>query len=252
MSDEIKVAVVTGAASGIGRATAARLAQPDVRLVLVDRSESVMEVADELGGDGTKADGLVADLADVGGVSSLTTSIDDLAGGCDILVNCAGVHPKKPDGNKFPIPEITLDQWESVVAINLTSPFLLSSWALEHMKARQWGRIINVASRAGRTYLAVAGAHYAATKAGLIGFTRVLAGEGGPFNVTANCVAPGRVKTPLSDQGDGRLHKGFADSVPLGRIGRPDEIAAAIAFLASEDASFITGSVIDANGGAFG
>jgi len=143
-----------------------------------------------------------------------------------------------------------------VMAINVTAPFLLSQWAMEFMKERQWGRIVNVSSRAGRMYSDVSGAQYSASKAAIIGFTRNLAGECGPYNVTANTVAPGRIKTPLSDvSGVGssqNLHEVFASKVPLRRVGNSSELASVISFLTSDDASFVTGAVVDVNGGIFG
>jgi 3-oxoacyl-[acyl-carrier protein] reductase len=248
------ITVITGAASGIGLAIARRFAGGDHRLVLIDRSPAVQQVATEISENGGTAAGYVTDVADGQALRRTMDAIHAEYGRCDILVNNAGIHPKHADGSHFKIPEISSQQWDQVMAVNLTAPFLLSAWALELMKPGGWGRIVNISSRAGRIYSDVAGAHYSASKAGLIGFTRVLAGEGGPYGVTANCVAPGRIKTPLSDQGGEQLglHGRFADMVPLRRIGTPTELAAAVAFLASYEASFVTGAVIDVNGGQFG
>lgn len=250
-----KVALVTGGASGIGLATARRLNEDGHTVAILDRSDVAHDVAKELRGTRPAA-AFVGDLSSPEDIQRLTEEITDALGGVDILVNNAGIHPKRPDGSHYPIPEISLDQWNLVMAVNLTAPFLLSQWAIPTMIERRWGRIINVSSRAGRIYSDVSGAQYSASKAAIIGFTRNLAGECGPHNVTANTVAPGRIKTPLSDvSGLGssqNLHEVFAGAVPLRRIGLPTELASAISFLASEDSSFVTGAVLDVNGGMFG
>lgn len=251
-----RLAAVTGGASGIGLASVRRLLEDGHAVLIIDRSEQALEVARELSTEEIPVHAKVADLASAEEIARVTSEIDEEFGGVDILVNNAGIHPKRPDGSHFPIREITLDQWHQVMNINLTATFLLSQWAMQGMTERGWGRIVNVASRAGRMYMPVSGAHYAASKAAVIGFTRTLAGDCGPHGVTANTVAPGRIKTPLSDvSGLGssqNLHEEFAKSVPLRRVGTSDELAAAVSFFASEDSSFITGAVLDVNGGIFG
>lgn len=251
-----RVTVITGSASGMGLEISRTLATPEHTLVLVDRDAAVHDVASELSGRAAGAASYITDLSDPEQVLELTRRITAEHGGVDILVNNAGIHPKRQDGSHFPIPEIDLDQWRLVFDVNVTAVFLLSQWALASMTPRGWGRIVNIASRAGRMYSSVAGAQYAASKAAVIGFTRNLAGEAGPHGITANTVAPGRVKTPLSDiggeSGDLDLHGMFADMVPVGRIGRPEEIAAVVEFLVSEKSSFLTGAVLDVNGGVFG
>jgi 3-oxoacyl-[acyl-carrier protein] reductase len=251
-----RTALVTGGASGIGLATVRRLQEDGHTVIIVDRSKATDSVAQELSTSQVPVYSEIADLSSTEDLDRLTSTITAKHGGIDILVNNAGIHPKREDGSHFPIEEISLDQWNQVMTINLTATFLLSKWAMDHMKERGWGRIVNVSSRAGRVYMPVSGAHYAASKAAVIGFTRTLAGECGPYGVTANTVAPGRIKTPLSDvSGLGssqNLHEEFSKTVPLRRVGTSDELAAAISFLASEDASFITGAVLDVNGGIFG
>ncbi|OAV51049.1 SDR family NAD(P)-dependent oxidoreductase [Enteractinococcus helveticum] len=251
-----KLAAVTGGASGIGLATVERLHQNGHEVLIIDRDESAFAVAEKLSSPSLPVYAKIADLSSVDEIARCVESIDEEFGGVDILVNNAGIHPKQADGGPFAVQDITLEQWDLVMNVNMTATFLMSQWAMKEMMQRGWGRIINVASRAGRMYMPISGSHYAASKAAVISFTRYLAGDCGPYGVTANTVAPGRIKTPLSDvSGLGssqNLHEEFAKSVPLRRVGTPDELAAAISFLASEDSSFVTGSVIDVNGGIFG
>jgi len=248
-----KVVVITGAAQGIGRACAEAFADRKYRLVLIDRLDTVHQVGGEIGAHDALS--YAVDLSDAKGVEALTSEIDGAAGGVDILVNNAGINPKSTDGTAARVSNTTLDEWNRVLATNLTSAFLLSKWALSSMKERAWGRIVNISSRGGRVYSPAAGAHYAASKAALIGFNRALAGEGGPLGITANCVAPGRIDTPLTASagaGSDEMRSRFLQETPVGRVGTADEIAAAVKFLASDGAAFITGAVIDVNGGSFG
>lgn len=251
-----RVTVVTGAASGIGLAISRSLADEGHDLVLLDRSDGVHDTATEMAKTASRATGYVVDLADRDAIAGITEKIRAEHGGVDILVNNAGIAPKRDDGSHPTIQETSQEQWDLVMAVNVTAPFLLSQWAMESMKERGWGRIVNISSRAGRVYSDTAGAAYSASKAAVIGLTRSFAGECGPFNITANTVAPGRIKTPLSDIGGEtgalKLHDRFASMVPLGRIGQPEELAAVVRFLASNESSFMTGAVLDVNGGTFG
>jgi 3-oxoacyl-[acyl-carrier protein] reductase len=247
MNVEKKIALVTGGASGIGLAIVHSLLEDGFRVIIADRSPAVTELAAQIGG---ACEGVQCDLALPDAIVRLHGHVERAHGRCDVLVNNAGVHPKD-NGGKVTLAKMELASWDQVVAINLTAPFLLSKLFLPLMAKHGWGRIINIASRAGRTLIPACGAHYAATKAGLIGLTRVIAEEGAPSNVTANTVAPGRISTPLSNNATAQILDNALRAIPLRRVGTPDELAAAVRFLASEGSSYMTGAVLDVNGGSY-
>jgi 3-oxoacyl-[acyl-carrier protein] reductase len=169
-------------------------------------------------------------------------------GRLDILVNNAGISPSH-EGRSLDLEDMPVEEWDRVIAVNLTGTFLMCRAALPLMKRGKWGRIVNFSSQGGRTRSLLSGAHYAATKAGLIGFTRILAGQVGKHGITANCIAPGRIDTEQSRSfGDAAA---YAAQLPVGRLGEPQDIAAGVEYLVSEGASFVTGTVLDVNGGYF-
>ncbi len=242
--------LVTGGAAGIGLAIARGLAAQGHRVLQADISDSVHAAADSLDTLQAPVHGFVADMGEEAQVLGTAKRAGELFGGCDILVNCAGVSRKR-DGQPIPPVEVLTEDWERVLRINLTAPFLLSRELLPGMRQRRFGRIINIASRAGRTFVAPAGIDYAASKAGLIGLTRHLAGTYAPDGITVNCIAPGRIETALSSLSSPEIIAAAAKAIPVGRLGNTDEVAAAAVFLASEQASYITGVCLDVNGGVF-
>ena len=241
--------LVTGAASGIGLATARAFAAQGDRLFLADVQEGVRDIASELLSSAVGVTAYVADLSVSDQVLGLVRQVSE-AGGCGVLVNCAGISPKRKGESILPA-DVTLEDWEIVMRVNLTAPFLLCRGLVPGMQRRKFGRIINIASRAGRTYVAPAGVDYAASKAGLLGMTRHFAGSYAAEGITANCIAPGRIETPLSRRSSSRVLEEAVRLIPARRLGATEEIAATACFLASTDAAYITGACVDVNGGAF-
>lgn len=245
-----RVALITGAAAGIGLCIATMLAERGCRVIAVDRSPGVLEAAAHATLAGAPMEGVVLDVTDESGVRTLAADIVLRFGSLDILVNNAAIHPKN-NGERTGSAAIDTAQWQDVILVNLTSVFVLCREVLPAMRSRGWGRIVNISSRAGRAPVTTAGAHYAASKAGMIGMSRVLATEFAPFGITVNCVAPGRIASPLTQQGSVERQRELNATIPVGRIGTAAEIGDTVSFLAGDGAAFITGAVIDANGGTF-
>ncbi len=247
---DMRVAVVTGGSGGIGHAVGVRLAEAGHHVVSVDRSAPSPEQVARLG-RGLSYQTRLLDLADDAGLAEFVRSIASRFGRLDVLVNNAGIHPKNADGSRQSIDDIRIEDWRGTFAVNVTAAFLLAQGALALMRERRWGRVINISSRAGRTLVDTAGAHYAASKSAIIGFTRVLAKEAGPHGITANCLAPGWIDSPLTAQIPEQARVKAASAIPVGFAGQPFDIAAAVEFLASDGSRYINGAVIDVNGGSF-
>lgn len=248
-----KVALITGANQGIGYAVAERLARDGMTVVVNgQRADAVARAAGALTEAGVVAIGLAADVSDEHAVSRMFDDIRSRLGRIDVVVNNAGVSPRIA-GRKAKVEDTPLEFWERTLAVNLTGAFLVSRAAIPLMKARQWGRIINMSSQAGRMNTGFGSAYYSASKAGLIGFSRVLAGEVGEYGITVNCVAPGRIKTAMaaSFANADDVDQQYIARTPLRRVGTPNDVVAAVSFLASEAASFMTGTVMDVTGGFY-
>lgn len=242
--------LITGGASGIGLATARAFVGRGHPVLLADVNAAVHEVARSLSSPSVPVHAFEVDMGDESQVLALAARALQLFGTCDVLVNCAGVSQKR-DGKAIPPTEVVTADWERVLRINLTGPFLLCRELIPAMQRKRFGRIINVASRAGRTFSKGAGSDYAASKAGLIGLTRHLAGSYATDGITVNAVAPGRVHTPLANTSSAEVLAKAVQEIPAGRFGTPEEIAEAIVFLASEGAAYVTGTCLDVNGGGF-
>jgi 3-oxoacyl-[acyl-carrier protein] reductase len=246
-----RIALVTGAARGIGLAIGRTLAAGGAHVIMADRAAGVHESCKELAALGLSVESVTVDVGSAGDLRAMVADILDTRGRIDILVNNAGIAPKRPNGLKALIEDLDEGEWAQVLNVNLTSAFLLSKACIPGMRARNWGRIINLASVAGRSKSNISGAHYCASKAGLIGFSRVLANEVGPYGIRVNCIAPGRIMTPLAAVAGDEVNQGYIKLIPVGRLGVPDDIAKVASFLASDDVDYVTGTVIDVNGGSF-
>ena len=240
-----KVALVTGASQGIGRACAVELAKAGARVALAARNEDKLaEVAAEIVGSGGEAKAFALDVANEDSIKSGAKSVTDHFGKVEILVNNAGI--TRDDL----MMRMKRADWDDVLGTNLTGAFLLTQALLRQMMKNHWGRIINITSVVGRTGQQ-GQVNYAASKAGLIGFTRSLAREVASRGITVNAVAPGYIETPMTAVLDEKLLQSMIAEIPLGRPGTGTEIAQSVVFLASDAAAYITGHVLDVNGGMF-
>jgi 3-oxoacyl-[acyl-carrier protein] reductase len=243
-----RIALVTGAAKGIGLATSQKLIAAGCQVVMVDRLPIDL---DKLGLSTENALAFAGDVSDAAFLLRLKEQIESRLGVVSILVNNAGLSPKRSDGRSSGILEVTLDEWSKVLMINLTTVMQLSQLFLPGMRTQKFGRIVSLSSLAGRSKSVVAGPSYMASKAGILGLMRAIASEMGPEGITANCVAPGRILTDMSMQAGEEVNRRYAEQIPVRRLGTADEVADAIVFLCAESSGFINGATLDINGGFF-
>jgi 3-oxoacyl-[acyl-carrier protein] reductase len=238
-----RVALVTGASQGIGRACALKLAHSGAAVALAARGqEKLQTLADEVTAAGGKAVVFPLDVGDEEQIKSTFKAVITQLGKIDILVNNAGITRDQL------LMRMKRADWDAVLNTNLTSAYLCTQQAIGSMLKRRWGRIINITSIFGQ--MGQAGqANYAASKAGLIGLTMAIAREVGSRNITCNAVAPGFIETAMTSGLADDFKQNAVKMIPLGRVGTPEDVANAVAFLASEEASYITGHVLNVNGG---
>ena len=239
-----KISIVTGAARGLGRAIAMELAARGADIVACDVNlEGTESVVNEVQSLGRRAISVKLDVSKAPDVSRMVDRVTKDFGRIDILVNNAGICQVAA------IEEITEEDWDRVMAVNLKGVFLCSKAVMGIMKKQRFGRIVNIGSVAGKLGGISTGANYSVSKAGVICFTKALAREMAPYGVTVNAVAPGVITTDMTlgiTRGD---FSNYLRNIPLGTIGSPEDIAHAVAFLASDDARYITGEILDVNGG---
>ena len=243
MSLSGRVALVTGASQGIGRACALKLAEAGAAVAVAARNQDKLnELVTQITSTGGKAGAFALDVAEEEQIKSTVKKVIEQFGKIDILVNNAGITRDQL------VMRMKRADWDAVLDTNLTSAYLLTQQVMSSMLKQRWGRIVNVTSIFGQTGQA-GQANYAASKAGLIGLTMAVAREVASRNITCNAVAPGFIETAMTAGLGNDFKQNALKMIPLGRIGTPEDVASAVAFLASEEASYITGHVMNVNGG---
>lgn len=246
-----RTAVVTGAAGGIGRGIVESFLASGDRVIAVDASNSALEgLQADLDPQGGSLQTMHCDVTEPGDWRRIAEAVEATPEAPAVLVNNAGISPKR-DGQKIPGDEVPLDEWTSVLSVNLTGPFLGIQALVPHMKNTGFGRIVNMSSLAGRDGGRLGGVHYAATKTGLLGLTRSFARELAPFGITVNAIAPGRIDAGMAAGVSDEVNRNYLGRIPVGRLGSADDVAQAVQYLAAVENGFVTGITVDVNGGSY-
>ena len=241
-----KVAIVTGGAQGIGQAIARQLGSEAANVAILDiQHEKAQAVANSLGSKAGSAIAVKMDITDSQSVKQAVKEVEDRFGRVDILVNNAGWD------RAMPFIQLPEELWDRVIAINLRGPIAVTRAVLDGMISRNYGKIVNIASDAGRVGSSGESV-YSACKGGIIAFTKTLARELIRYNILVNCICPGPTDTPFIDgirEENPKLVEALKNAIPMRRLGKPEEVAVAVAFLASDEASYITGQTLSVSGG---
>ncbi|EMS71913.1 3-oxoacyl-[acyl-carrier-protein] reductase [Ruminiclostridium cellobioparum] len=237
-----KTAVITGSSRGLGRAIAEKLGKLGANVVLTGTSDTVLKTASELEEMGIKVAVVVGDVRNADDVKAMMAKAVESFGGVDILVNNAGITKDKP------MAMMSEDDWDTVLDINLKGCFLCTKAAAKLMIKKRYGRIINVSSVAG-AYGNPGQANYSASKGGMLGLTKTAAKELAPRGITCNAVTPGLIESDMTEILPEDLKRKYLEKIALGRFGTPEDVANVVAFLASDEAGYVTGQVIDIDGG---
>lgn len=241
-----RTAIVTGGTNGIGKAIAIKLAEAGINVGIVGRNEERAQCAvDEIMKCGGYAQAFLGDISDEKNCESIVNNVNEYFGGVDILVNCAGIL------SSTQISDVTREEWDNIISTNLSGTFFMIQKSLPYLRKSMNGRIINIASNAGRMGGYENSQSYTASKGGMIAITMGIARQLASDGITCNVVCPGTTETEMVTLYDDETKERLLNRIPMRRFAKPEEVAAAVCFFASEEAGYITGAILDVNGGMY-